>query len=180
MKIAGAMLWKLNVLAIAFLVFACSSGVETRIDSAGERALSAQSFSGAAAEDAPADLKRAYDLVRNGLVSRGFSPAKEGGLFLQLTLDARDASLALGTSARDANLSAAKRRKPLQNCVDTEFRLGLTMTRISDGTEVYRSRVAEYHCKMPLADAMPFMVETAMADLGQPRGRYLVRRDAVE
>lgn len=174
------MRYTLGALSIALLVSACSSGVETRIDSAGMSALNVQSFSGSAAEDAQADLKQAYTLARDALVARGFTPAQDGGLLLQVTLDSRDASLALGTSAGQANLSAAKRRKPLQSCEDKEFRLGLTVTRISDGTEIYRSRVAEYHCKMPLADALPFMVKTALADLGKPRGSYLVRRNAVE
>jgi hypothetical protein len=175
-----AMRYKLCSLSVALLVSACSSGVETRIDSAGMSALNVQSFSGAAAEGAPADLKQAYTLARDALVARGFTPAQDGGILLQVTLDSRDASVALGTSAGQANLSAAKRRKPLQSCADKEFRLGLTMTRIGDGTEIYRSRVAEYHCKMPLADALPFMVKTALADLGTPRGSYLVRRNGVD
>ncbi len=174
------MRYTLCALSGAMLVSACSSGVETRIDSAGLSALNVQSFSGAAAEDAPADLKQAYSLARDALISRGFTPAQDGGLLLQVTLDSRDASVAVGTSAGQANLSAAKLRKPLQSCADKEFRLGLTMTRIGDGTEIYRSRVAEYHCKMPLTDALPFMVKTALADLGKPRGSYLVRRNGVE
>jgi hypothetical protein len=178
--IGFAMRYTLCALSVALLVSACSSGVETRIDTAGLNALNVQFFKDEAAEDAPADLKQAYNLARDALISRGFTPAQNGGLLLQVTLDSRDASFALGTSAGQANLSAAKRRKPLQSCADKEFRLGLTMTRIDDGTEIYRSRVAEYHCKMPLADALPFMVKTALADLGQPRGSYLVRRNAVD
>jgi hypothetical protein len=168
-----------KLIGITLFVTACSSGVETRIHSSGTGPLSAQTYHIAMAEGASADVRRAYVLVQDALSAQGFAPADDAAILLQITVDSRDAALALGTIGPQ-NLSAAKGRKPLQNCADKEFRLGLTMTRIADGAEIYRSRVAEYHCKMPLSDAMPSMVDAAVADLGKPRGSYLIRRNAVE
>jgi hypothetical protein len=95
-------------------------------------------------------------------------------------VDSRDAALAVGSVSGPQSLSPAKRRKPFQSCADKEFRVGITLTRIADGTELYRSRVAEYHCNLPLADALPDLVDAALADLGQPRGRYSTLRSGIE
>jgi hypothetical protein len=52
------------------------------------------------------------------------------------------------------------------------------MTRISDGAELFKGRAAEYHCKMTAEEAMPALVDAALADLGKPRGSYVLKRAA--
>lgn len=126
------------------------------------------------------ELRSAYAMVSENLAKKGFGVAEEAPLHLEITVDQRDASLALGSNNGSESLSAAKRKKPLQSCHDTEYRLGVTLTRIADGEEIYRGRVAEYHCRMSLAEAMPVLVDAALADLGKPRGSYAVLRNAQE
>lgn len=110
------------------------------------------------------------------MAQKGFELAKEAKLHAEITLDARDASLALGSGTE--KLSVPKRRKPLQRCNDREYRFGITLTRVTDGMEIYRGRAAEYHCKMTIAEALPTLVDAALADLGQPRGSYALVRKA--
>jgi len=51
---------------------------------------------------------------------------------------------------------------------------------VADGSEMYRSRVSEYHCRLPLAEALPIMINAALADLGKPRGSYSTLRSGIE
>lgn len=164
------------ILSFAVLASACSSGVETRISSSGIASPKAETYMISTAAETSAELKTAYPLVAKKMAQKGFMLAKEGGLHAEITLDARDASLALGAGA--GNLSVPKRRKPLQSCNDREYRFGITLTRVADGAEIYRGRAAEYHCKMTIAEALPTLVDAALADLGQPRGSYAVMRKA--
>lgn len=177
---AGSMQRLLCALGISLLVSACSSGVETRVQTAGVSLPAGQTYMVAAIEYESPDLKIAQGLVESALTSRGFVRADTAPLHLQVTVDSRDASLALGSTTGQQSLSPAKLRKPLQNCADKEFRVGITLTRVADGSEIYRSRVSEYHCKLALADALPIMINTALADLGKPRGRYSVLRSGIE
>jgi hypothetical protein len=170
----------LFALGVPILLSACSSGVETRVVSAGITPLAGQTYTIPAAEYVSADLKTAQGLVQSALTSRGYTFADTAPVHLQVTLDSRDAALALGTTSGPQSLSPAKRRKPLQSCADKEFRVGITLTRVADGSELYRSRVAEYHCKMPLADALPDLVNAALADLGRPRGSYSKLRSGID
>lgn len=170
----------LCALGISLLISACSSGIETRVQSAGVTTLESQTYAVAATEYESADLKIAHDLVEGALTSRGFARADTAPLHLQVTVDSRDASLAVGSTAGPQSLSPAKRRKPLQSCADKEFRVGITLTRMADGSEMYRSRVSEYHCRLPLAEALPIMINAALADLGKPRGSYSILRSGIE
>lgn len=162
------------------IVSACSSGVETRITSSGVTSPKTEPYMISVLPNSSAALQSGYTLVGERLAAKGFSAANEAPLHLELTVDERDASLALGSSAGPQSLAVQKRKKPLQSCSDREFRLGVTLTRISDGVEIYRGRAAEYHCKMSVTEALPALVDAALADLGLPRGRYVVKRSARE
>ncbi len=162
----------------ASFVAACSPGVETRISSSGIANAGPQAVMLSIEPGASPELRAAYALVTSDLTKKGYAVASEAPLHLAVTVDARDADLALKAGA--ANLSAAKKKKAFQNCNDKEYRVGVTLTRVADGDEVYRGRSSEYHCKMAIADALPNLVETALADLGTPRGSYSVMRSAVE
>lgn len=170
----------LCALVIALFASACSTGVETRVQTSGVTALESRSYFVTPTEYEAADLKTAHNLVESILTTRGFVRADIAPLHLQVTVDSRDASLALGSEAGPQSLSPAKRRKPLQSCADKEFRVGITLTRVADGLEIYHSRVSEHHCKLPLADALPTMINAALADMGKPRGSYTILHNGIE
>jgi hypothetical protein len=131
------------------------------------------------AETSP-ELRNAYKMVAASMASKGFSLAKEAPLHLEITLDARPAALSLGGKDGAGSLSPAKPKKPLQSCEDREYRLGVTLTKVGDGSEIYRGRAAEYHCKAEMADALPTLVSAALTDFGKPRGNYVVTRKGRE
>ncbi len=173
------MKFSIFVMPAAMLVSGCGSSVETRISSSGITPVEASEYMLVLpADNAPPDLRGAYFRVAEKLHAKGFTVSETAALHLEITLDARDASLALGSTAGPESLSAPKRKKPLQSCKDKEYRLGVTLTRIADGEEIYRGRVAEYHCRMTVAEALPALVDAALADFGQPRGSYAVMRTA--
>ncbi len=126
------------------------------------------------------ELRTAYRLVAAGLTQKGFTLAKEAPLHLEITLDSRPASLSLGNRDGADSVSPAKRQRMLQSCQDSEYRIGLTLTRVADAAEIYKSRAAEYHCKMPVAEALPTLVKAALADFGSPRGTYAIMRKGRE
>jgi hypothetical protein len=171
---------KISLMALVLIVSACSSGVETRIASGGVTSPQTEPYMVSALPNSSAALQAGYALVGEGLAAKGFVTAAEAPLHLEVTVDERDASLALGSGAGPQSLAAPKRKKPLQSCADREFRLGITLTRVADGVEIYRGRAAEYHCKMSVTDALPALVDAALADFGQPRGSYIVKRNAKE
>jgi hypothetical protein len=51
---------------------------------------------------------------------------------------------------------------------------------VGDGSEIYRGRAAEYHCRVAVADALPTLVNAALTDFGKPRGNYVVARKGRE
>lgn len=158
------------------LLAGCAAPIETRITSSGLTDPAAQPYMFNMEVPSSQEAASARRLVESRLADHGYSEVKNGPLLLEVTLDSRDASLALGTAAGSDNLSVAKKRKALQNCKDREYRLGITLTRIADGAVQYQSRIAEYHCKMSLAEALPDMVKAGLTDLGQPRGSYTLHR----
>jgi hypothetical protein len=168
----------LLILVLSAALAGCSAGVETRISSSGVEVVQPQAIMMSIDAKASPELRRAYALVADDLAAKGYTAAADAPLYLAVTVDARDAGLALNAGA--SNLSAAKTRKPFQSCADLEYRVGVTLTRVADGSEVYRGRSAEYHCKMTIADALPDLVKAALADFGKPRGSYVVTRRAVE
>jgi hypothetical protein len=169
---------RLFLMGLSAALAGCSAGVETRISSSGVEALQPQAIMMSIDAKASPELRNAYALVATDLAAKGFAAATDAPLYLAVTVDARDARLALDTGA--TNLSAAKTRKPFQSCDDVEYRVGVTLTRVADGSEVYRGRSSEYHCKMTITDALPDLVKAALADFGKPRGDYVVPRRAVE
>jgi hypothetical protein len=168
----------LPIIFAAFLAAACSTNVETRISNNGVTAPQPRQYMISTSAETSSELRTAYLLVTKNMTQKGFAIAKEAPLHLEITLDARDAMLALGSTAGPGSLSSAKSKKPLQSCQDKEYRLGITLTQVADGFEVYKSRAAEYHCKMPIAEALPALVDAALVDFGKPRGNYVVERKA--
>lgn len=168
------------ITVIALGVSGCAQDVQTRVSSAGLPDAAAGAFMISTTEVRSPELQQAYPLVTKTLASKGYSIAKEAPLHLQVTVDSRDAALSVGGAAGPTDLSAAKKQKPLQSCKDKEYRFGVTLTRVADGVEIYRGRAAEYHCKMALVEALPTLVDAALADVGAPRGAYTLSRKGVD
>jgi hypothetical protein len=158
----------------------CSGNIETRVSSNGVQSPAAESYMISTVTEISPDLRSAYKLVAASMAQKGFMLAKEAPLHLEITLDARPASLSLGGKDGPGSLSPAKKKKALQSCEDREYRLGVTLTKVGDGTEIYRGRAAEYHCKVPVSEALPTLVNAALADFGSPRGSYVLTRKGRE
>lgn len=168
------------LIGAATLSAGCSSTIETRVTSSGVRSPATAAYMISTVAETSPELRNAYMLVAAAMGQKGFSIAKEAPLHLEITLDARAAGLALGGKDGPGSLSKAKQKKPLQSCEDREYRLGVTLTRADDGAEIYRGRAAEYHCKLPVREALPALVTAAMADFGDPRGSYAISRQGRE
>jgi hypothetical protein len=167
------------ILPLAVSIFGgCSPIVETRISSIGQANLVPAGYSFSEPTPSTTELRSAQRLVSDNLRTRGFVVSDNALLHVEVTLAVRPASLALGTASGPGSLATAKRKKLLQNCEDREFRIGIALTRVSDGTLLYQGSAAEYHCNMSLTQAIPDLVVAALTDLGKPRGRYAVERKA--
>lgn len=145
---------------------ACAGPIETRIDSSGLSPVAPATFR--LDPEASADAEA---LVGAALEQKGFKLAETGALNLQVTVAERSAELALQEGKAILAPSAGKRL-----CADREYRLGVTLTRISDGVTVYLAHASEFHCKQTLAEVLPVLVNSALADLGSPRGQYVIKR----
>jgi hypothetical protein len=150
----------------SLLLAACAGPIETRIDSSGLSLVPSATFQIDEAASAAAK-----PLVAAALAQKGFVQAAVGEYSLQVTSSDRPAELSLKNGTETLSPSAGKKR-----CADREYRLGLTLTRIADGAVVYRAHAAEFHCKLKLAEVLPALVSSALADLGAPRGAYIVKR----
>jgi hypothetical protein len=155
---------------VLFAILAgCAGPIETRIDSAGLTPVEPTTYAIDAA--APELANEARNLAVAALAGKGFREASPAELSLQLTVADRPAQLSLQNGTATLS-SAAGRRK----CADREYRVGIILTRISDGTVVHHAHAAEYHCKNPMAEVLPLLVDAALRDLGAPRGSYTVKR----
>jgi hypothetical protein len=170
-----------GLLLLPILLAACGGPVQTRVSSTGPGVVEPKTIM--RDEIAPTGPARAArDAVTAMLAKRGFAEAADGELQLQVALSERDAALAVSavTPSGKRNIAPAKQKKPLQSCLDREYRISVVLTRISDGAMVYKGDAAEYHCKAKLAEVMPSLAERALADLAKPKGEYVVSRSGVE
>lgn len=164
------------LLVTMFALTGCTRTIETRVSNAGlGQKLEQAGFVLMPPEKAAsAELLKARSLVIAKLQTLGMTESKDGPLYLEVGVSARPAPIALLTPGKI--LSSASGKKPSRNCPQLEHRLSLALTRISDSAEVYRASAEEMHCKLPLTETLPILVEKAMADLGNPRGEYVTRR----
>jgi hypothetical protein len=168
------------LIGVSALAAGCSSIIKTRVSSSGVPSPAIEAYMISTVAETSPELLSAYKLVAASMASKGFTLAKEAPLHLEITLDARPAALSLGGKGGPESLSPAKRKRPLQSCEDREYRLGVTLTKVGDGSEIYRGRAAEYHCRVAVADALPTLVNAALTDFGKPRGNYVVARKGRE
>jgi hypothetical protein len=160
---------KATFLAFPLLLAACTGPIETRVDSAGLANVSPGAFEVDA--DSSNLSENADTLVINALAQKGFRASSTASLSLQISVSNRPAAVAIQSGSATLSKAASKQR-----CADREYRLGITLTRISDGAEVYRATAAEFHCKLTLAQVLPVLVKSALADLGAPKGSYALTR----
>ncbi|RDV06461.1 hypothetical protein DXH95_03270 [Sphingorhabdus pulchriflava] len=165
-------------LAAIMLISACTGPIETRVSSSGVALSSDRTILNEQHGNHSDILVQARSLTLQQLDSRGFSLAPNGAHKLDVTVSERPANLLVttGTEQGKAVLTSPKPKKPLQSCVDSEFNLVVRLTRVADGTELYRGRASEYHCKASLADVLPFLVNAALADLSSPKGEHIIKR----
>lgn len=154
---------------ILLIAASCAGPIETRVDSAGVGDLSPATIM--LDQNNKVEHLEARDLAVRALEKKGFSVAVDGRLLLQVTTSERAAALSLSNGTAVLSPGAGKKR-----CAKTEYRLGVALTRISDGAEIYRAHAAEFHCKLALSAVLPSLVDAAMVDLGSPRGSYVVKR----
>lgn len=167
--VRAAMLFALLPLA------ACAQTVETRVNSAGlAGALAARYIAALPDKVSSPEYETARGLIAAKLSARGYIAAADGTLFLQIGIAQRPASLALKQAGRV--LSPASGARASTRCVLREYRLTLALTKIADGTEIYRASASEFHCKLDIERVLPALVDAALADLGAPRGGYVGKR----
>jgi hypothetical protein len=148
--------------------------IETRVSSTGGGAgMPPGEYILAPAEQTPSpELVQAQQLVSEQLAKKRFAPSQTGELYLQVTTSARPAELTL-VGAQDGSPPIANtvQKKPLfSKCVNSEYRVSVTLTRISTGAVAYHGTAAETHCKTPFAQALPALVDAALGDLHLPSG----------
>jgi hypothetical protein len=113
----------------------------------------------------------AQALVAKLLTDKGYTADAAAELNLQVTLSDRPAALSLQNGQRILSPAAGKK-----TCAERDYRVGITLTRIADGAEYYRSSSAEFHCKLTMEQVLDNLVRAALSDLGAPRGSYTVKR----
>jgi hypothetical protein len=164
-------MWKSSPILL-LLVSACVGPIETRIDSRGLN--ETQPVSILVDTDVAVTSAEAHRQVEQTLFAKGFRPASESSkadVSLHVTLSDRPANLSLNTGSEVLAPNSGKKR-----CAKREYRLGLTMIKIADGTIFYKSNAAEFHCKQTVQQALPVLVDAALKDIGNPRGAYIVKR----
>jgi hypothetical protein len=164
-------MWKSSPILL-LLISACVGPIETRVDSRGLN--DAQPVSILADTDVAVISAEARRLVEQALFAKGFRAASESpkaDVSLHVTLSDRPADLSLNAGSDVLAPPSGKKR-----CAKREYRLGLTMIKIADGTIFYKSNAAEFHCKQTVQQVLPMLVDAALKDIGSPRGAYIVKR----
>jgi hypothetical protein len=160
---------RIAFIALTLLLAACAGPIETRVDSAGMNAAAPTNF--AVDPDATGLAAGVQAKIIDGLTERGFRQADNAVLMLRVTVSDRPAAVALVSGATELLPAADK-----EQCAKREYRVGIVLTRISDGADYYRASAAEFHCKLTIDQVLPTLVSTAMADFGNPRGSYTLNR----
>lgn len=160
------------VLVFAFAAMTgCAHHVETRVTSEGSTAITAATIM--RNDDSAAAPSEAQKLVSEALVAKGYRIADSAVYHLEVAWSARPASLAISTKKGVADIAEGAKSG---GCKATEYRLGVTLTKIADGQQDYHAVASEHHCQMPVTQVLPILVAAATADVGAPRGAYKIKR----
>lgn len=161
---------------------ACAPALMTRIDSSGAPAQAITK--GNAAIILPTKInitpewQQARDAILANLQKKGVDVAEPATYSIEISLAARPADLSLATLGSTAGMEpiAPIGQKGGTKCVNNDYRLVVVLSRIADGTLLYKGSASEYHCKEKLAEIIPVLVDAAMRDFGNPKGNYTVIR----
>jgi hypothetical protein len=165
-------------LLLVLMLASCVTPLETRITSNGEKGAQFAEYQlGAAIR--PADGLSAQKSVIANLAQRGIKQAEIAPVRLDVTFSALSAALKLNSGESSAVASAAKVHVPRSSkkCEPLDYRLGVTFTDIRSGTIVYRASAAEYHCKAAVDPIIASLSSAVLADIGTPKGGYVITRD---
>jgi hypothetical protein len=157
------------VIPMLLVVASCAGPIQTRVDSAGVAAFAPTTFMVDANNQVENSTARTLSI--SALEKKGLILAPAGQLLMQVTTAERSADLALSNGKAMLSPRAGKKR-----CAKKEYRVGIVLTRISDGAEIYRAHAGEFHCTLTLDAVLPALVDAAVADIGNPRGSYVVKR----
>ena len=155
--------------ALIFLLAGCAGPIETRVDSIGSNTVRSARYM--ADTDITGLAAEAQALIAKHLAAKGFRSDDPADFSLHVALSDRPADISLKGGAAAPESKFWKKR-----CAKREYRLGITLTKISDGTIAYKAHASEHHCKRPIAQVMPFLVAAALKDMGAPSGSYIVKR----
>jgi hypothetical protein len=165
---------KLFLITCGLFLAGCAPMAETRISSAGQSNVEKLGFILAPADKtASSELTQGRSLVISKLQQLGFEQNDIGPYYLEIGVSARPASIAILEA--DKTVARANTKRPSRKCPAQEYRVSLSLTRIADGAVMYRASSGEYHCKAALAATLSPLIDHAMADLGKPRGEYVVK-----
>lgn len=175
----GLRLISLSIAALG--LSACAGPIETRVVSTGEGLREPATILSEAAPTSE-ETAMARKLVVDRLIIQGYRESENGAIQLHVAFAERDATITVSAKSGDTatDVASAKKQKPLQSCADREMRLIVTLTRIADGTELYRGNAAEYHCRARAGDVIPALVEASLNDLSAPKGAYRTTRQGLE
>ena len=160
---------RLVAISLFLLVSACIGPIETRVDSRGSGG--AQPVSFASDPDVLGSAVDAQKLVAESLSAKGYRAADLAEVSLHVTLSDRPADLSLQSGPAVIAPNSGKKL-----CAKREYRLGVTLTKIADGSLYYQSHAAEFHCKLTVQQVLPALVDAALKDIDAPRGAYIVKR----
>jgi hypothetical protein len=110
-------------------------------------------------------------MVADALLKKGYRAAEMADVSLHVTVSDRPSNLSLQSGAAVLAPAADKKR-----CAKREYRVGVTLTKIDDGSLYYQSHASEFHCKLTLSEVLPALVDAALTDVGAPRGSYVIKR----
>jgi hypothetical protein len=166
---------RVTTLVITLLLAGCVHHVETRTNSTGEAGIRPATYVLVSPEKInSAELTKAQEFVSKKLFEKGFSPSSSGEYYLQVGVASRLSTLSVITA--NSTLADIEKKRLGPKCQSNEYRVVIALTKISNGQQVYNGSAAEYHCKQSLNDAVPALVDAALADLGMPRGFVKTKR----
>jgi hypothetical protein len=161
-----------------FMLSACVAALETRIDSSGAAQNMVAPGNATIILPAKTTISPEWELARQAVVTnlatKGISIADPAVYAIEVTLASRPANVALMTA--DKTLLPASAAKANKGCVASDYRFNITLSRISDGSLLYKASASETHCKEALSALVPALVDAALKDFGSPRGAYTVTR----
>lgn len=154
------------ILSSYVFISACNHTLET--DLPGAVSLQSDSFQFAnTTENRSNAYILAQKLVRDKLVSRGYSHAENGQIYVTITLSDRDALSAISIKNEQGSkvISTARDKAFLKSCKDRAVRLAIVLHDIMDGKILYKGSATRYRCEFDEARMVKSLVDAAISDL---------------